>query len=62
MEVAKKKMGYDYSADAFLEVAISMAKYNSPTGRQSLFNSHFAEMAGSLYGDIEDVLKKLSDL
>ena len=62
MEVAKKKMGYNYSADAFLEVAISMAKYNSPSGRQSLFNAHFAEMAGSLYGDIEDVLKKLSDL
>lgn len=62
MEVAKKKMGYNYSADAFLEVAISMAKYNSPSGRQSLFNAHFAELAGGLYGDIEDVLKKLSDL
>ena len=62
LEVAQKKMGYNYSADAFLEVAISMAKYNSPTGRQSLFNAHFAELTGSLYGDIEDALKKLSDL
>ncbi|MBE6947729.1 MAG: hypothetical protein E7454_05715 [Ruminococcaceae bacterium] len=59
METAKKKMGYNYSADAYLEVAISMAKYSSPTGRQSLFNANFAERAGSLYGDIERVLEKL---
>lgn len=61
MEVAKKKMGYNYSADAFLEVAISMAKYNSPTGRQRLFNADFAEMAADLYGDIEGVLEKLQE-
>lgn len=62
MEVAQKKMGYNYSADAYLEVAISMAKYESPAGRQSLFNAGFAETAGGLYGNIEEVLKKLKRL
>ena len=61
MEVAKKKMGYNYSADAYLEVAISMAKYDSPAGRQQLFNINIAETAGILCGKIEDVLKKLFD-
>lgn len=62
MENAKGKMGYNYSADAYLEVAISMAKYESPTGRNSLFNADLSETAGSLYGRIADVLRKLSDL
>lgn len=61
METAKKKMGYNYSADAYLEVAIGIAKYDSPTGRLDLFNSNFAEMAGSLGGDIEEVWKKLQE-
>jgi len=62
LEVAQKKMGYNYSADAYLEVAISMAKYESPAGRQSLFNAGFAETAGGLYGNIEEVLGKLKEL
>lgn len=61
LETAKKKMGYNYSADAYLEVAISMAKYNSPTGRQSLFRATFAEETGQLYGRIENVLEKLQE-
>ncbi len=61
LEAAKEKIGYNYSADAYLEVAISMAKYNSPTGRQSLFNATFAEETGQLYGRIENALRKLQE-
>ena len=62
LETANEKMSYNYSADAYLEVAIERAKYNSPTGIQRTFTAKHAECAGTLAGRIENVLRKLSDL
>ena len=59
LEKAEKSLGYNYSMDAYLEVAISVAKYVSPNGRQRLFDTSVAESIGTIHADLCKALQRL---
>ncbi len=59
MEIAKDKLGYNFSADSYLEVAIAAAKYTAPTGVHKLYNSDFAEKIENLHSRVAVTFEKL---